>query len=383
MFLDLDELEPRSDGTKENVMNSPVEDQNESVIGRDNLLLVLEASNDMERSTEIPSFEGMVEDMPDSFLGVQHEFNTLKRSYDDEEELVILDPIVDSEKKVGCSKKRLKRKLLIDHVISIERQAIFDNINNPSQILKPPVFAANTKRRMRQEEQNESVMSGGSFSGLSPTIDKLFQHSKSRKLSASSEVSADLVSPKPASEEDIDSSQTGFQNSEDWFSHRLNLNSDNLRPDVLDMSEQFIPLQDEEYFSDEESPVGNKLEDTAFSAFEFDEDTLLTEEQTKDEQDVLTDENISDDIFCLHVETTVLQSRPRPVNFHHIVGSDCKKLTRKSVARRFLKCLLMQRDSRLTLEQDGSFKEIFLHPGAKNVLEEHVSINEVSMPMEQ
>ena len=377
VLFDLDDRGLQHKITEENLSTPPLQDQDESETCTDNLVLEIDVTvgNAIEESTQTLSFEGMVEapDLPDNLSSLRHDFDSLKRSFDDD--LVVLDPIVNTEKKAESPRKRLKRKLLIDEVIFIERHVIFDNLTNSSKILKQPVLAASTKRRMKQDEQNESKLSNGSFLELSPAIDKLFLHSKSRKFE--SDASADLVSPKPASEQG-DSSQTGFENREDWFGDRFNMNSDNLRPDVLDMSEQFIPLQDDEYSSDEESPVENNLEGSSLSALEYDQDTLLTEEQTEEEQDyILEDENISDDKFCSHVETTVLQSRLQAVNFRQIVGCDCRKLTRKKVARRFLKCLLMQRDARLTLQQDESFKEILLHPGSKNVSEERV--DEVSI----
>ncbi len=354
MLLDLDDnLCPETDQTEDHFVTSPLEDQNEAAIGEDTFVLELDlgAHDDTEENSQTLTFDDETRRLQDNPSQIK-ERRSLKRSFEEQEDVLILDPVDISQMKTQSSRKRLKRKLLIDEVISIDRQVIFNNLSNPSCLLKPPVFAASTKREMKQYERNQSLLSKGSLRELAPPLEKLFFHPKSRKFSHSTDVSGESV--------ERELSQTGFGNNEDLF-------SDNHKPDVLDFSEQFIPLQDVEYSSDEESPVGDGFEDSTLTEFDFEDDTM--EEQT---EETLADENISEDKFCSLVETTVLQSRPEALTFRQVVGSDDGKLTRKTVARRFLKCLLMQRDARLSLEQEGSFEQILLHPGLKHVSEEAV-----------
>ena len=356
MLLDLDDnLCPGPNQTEDHFVTSPLEDQNEAAIGEDTFVLELDlgAHDDTEENSQTLTFDDETRRLQDNPSQIK-ERRSLKRSFEEQEDLLILDPVDISQTKTQSSRKRLKRKLLIDEVISIDRQVIFNNLSNPSYLLKPPVFAASTKREMKQYERNQSLLSKGSLRELAPALEKLFLHPKSRKFSTSADVSGESV--------ERELSQTGFGNNEDLFNHK---------PDVLDFSEQFIPLQDVEYSSDEESPVGSpvgsRFEDSTLTEFDFEDDTM--EEQT---EETLADENISEDKFCSLVETTVLQSRPEALTFRQVVGSDDGKLTRKTVARRFLKCLLMQRDARLSLEQEESFEQILLHPGLKHVSEEAV-----------
>ena len=345
---------------EENDDQNKTEEHREAVVdesvGEDTFLLKLDLSSQesKEENGLKSSFDGKPEDVQnnmakDSHLGVQNERN-VKRSFEELDDILVLEPVKITPKKVQSPRKRLKRNLLIDEVISIEREVIFDNLNNPSQLLKPPVFSSSTKREMKQNERNHSLLSKGSFFELSPALDRLFLNSKSRKFSTISDNSSESLIQDTKNCQNA--SETSFENNESLFA---NLNGTQHKPDEIDISEQFIPLQDGEYSSDEESPIGDKTR----TAFDFD-----TEDQL---EDTLVDENITKDKFCSLVETTVLQSNPEAVSFRQVVDSDGKKLTRKTVARRFLKCLLMQRDSRLTLAQEKSFGKILLHPGAKHV----------------
>jgi hypothetical protein len=366
VLLDLDDdLHPEENQTGEHCLTPPLEDPNETAVTEDTLVLELGQISSFGEETEPRELQ---DSLSKSRLDFEKEEHSLKRSFEDQEDVVILDPVEITPKKAQSSRKRLKRKLLIDEVISIDRGVIFDNLSNPSRLLKSPVVTASTKQRMKQNERNQSLLSNGSFLELSPALDKLLLDSKSRKCSTSADVSGKTVHLKPASEQERELSQTGFENNEDLFGNDFDMNDDSLKQDELDLSEQFIPLQDVEYSSDEECPDGNRFE-YATNEFDFDPDTLTTEDQM---EETLTDENISEDKFCSFVETTVLHYRPQAVKFQQVLPSDGGRLTRKTVARRFLKCLLMQRDARLSLEQDGSFKEILLHPGLKHVSEEAV-----------
>ena len=355
-MLDLDvDLHP-----EECCVTSPLKHRNETTITEDALVLELDldAPDDMEENNQTGECRDL-QDTP-SISPLDKEEQSLKRSLEDQEDVVILDPVEISQKKGYSPRKRHKRKLLIDEVISIDRQVMYDNMSDPSRFLRMPDFAARSKKQMKQDERNQTLLTKGFILELSPALDKLFLQSKCRKFSTSSNVSSETAGPSQASEQEP--GQTGFENNEDLSGNRFNGNNDRNQPDDLDLSEQFIPLQDTEYSSDEECPLGNRLKGNTLSEFDFADNTLTMEEQAEE----IVDENISDDKFCSFVETTVLRSRPDAVAFRHVVGKDDGKLTRKTVARRFLKCLLMQRDARLSLEQKDSFQEILLHPGLKH-----------------
>ena len=360
MLLDLDlDLRAEADGY---CVTSSLEEREEATVTEDNLFVELDfdGNDETEENSQLSSLEDeILQDNPSS--SQLDEEQSLKRSFEEQEDVVILDPVDMSQRKSNSSRKKLKRKLLIDEVICVDRQVMYDNMNNPSPFLKTPDFAARTKRRMKQKERNRSLLSRRSAFELSPALDELFLGSKRRTLSTSSNVSSEVASPKPASEQET--SLAGFENNEDLFLNQCSRNDENHKPDELDLSEQFIPLQDVEYSSDEECPFENSPPEN-MNEFDF---ALTREEET---EEVIVDENISDDKFCSSVESAVLQSRPHPVSFRQIVGRDGGNLTRKTVARRFLKCLLMQRDARLSLAQEGSFQEVFLHPGLKHATEE-------------
>ncbi|XP_028402064.1 double-strand-break repair protein rad21 homolog isoform X2 [Dendronephthya gigantea] len=292
--------------------------------------------------------------------------NILKRSFEGNtglDEHLILDPIENTQK-VPSSRKRHKRKLVIDEVISIEREVIFNNINNPSQLVTSPVFGPKTKRRLKELDRSHSLQANGSVLELSPALDKLFvMNSSCRKFSTSNVGTDGTDCSKPASEPCESLNENDIKQKKDLLGETSNHDDeDAVKSDEHDIFSQFIPLQDVDYSSDEDSPRPG--DDNFQCGLVFDQ---IAEENTVENMDqALEDENISEDKFCSHVEATVLESQPEPVELRHAVGSDGKKLTRKTVARRFLKCLLMQRDARLSLEQDVSFGEILLHPGSKH-----------------
>lgn len=239
----------------------------------------------------------------------------------DDMEGIVLDPIVESPSK-RC-RKSLKRKLLIDSEISISREEIFDQISNTSRLCGTPVIAPRTKRKMKQINDVHTLFLLHSYNKpLAPCLQKMLRCSRKNN---SASISSNLL------EEEI-----AFGTNED---------------DEDDFDSVFIPLRDVEYSSDEED-----ADQKSFPAFIEDAAIEETSEQVED---------ISHDEFCSFVETTVLKSHPDPVNLQQVVSNGT--LTRKNVARKFLKCLLMQRDARLNLHQVSHFSEIYLYLGNKHV----------------
>lgn len=289
-----------------------------------------------------------------------------KRSLEDPNDIVILDPVPTSQTKLHCSRKRRKHRLLIDEVIAFDRAVLFDNVKNSSQFVKLPVFAPSTKQEMKRIERDHLLLSKASAFELSPALHKLFPDFKSRKLSNSADATKPITSFE--SEQDLlgnqssgNGSETAIGNGRDWLENRFDQNDERLNQNEL--FDDFIPLQDVEYSSDEETHDCECKANNAFAPYEFDSYERLGES--------LENEDISEDRFCSYVETVVLKAQPEAVKFHQVAGiGGGKKLSRKTVARRFLKCLIMQRDTRLSLEQESSFADILLRPGLKHVSKE-------------
>ena len=244
----------------------------------------------------------------------------------DDMEGIVLDPIVESPSK-RC-RKSLKRKLLIDSEISISRDEIFDQISNASRLCGTPVIAPRTKRKMKQINDVHALFLLRTYNKpLAPCLQKMLQCSRKNLASISSNLFEEEVA---------------FGTNED---------------DEDDFDSVFIPLRDVEYSSDEEDADQKSFPD-ASTCPAFIEDAAI--EETSEQV-----EDISHDEFCSFVETTVLKSHPDPIDLQQVVSNGT--LTRKNVARKFLKCLLMQRDARLHLHQASHFSEIYLYPGNKHV----------------
>lgn len=279
----------------------------------------------LESEDETPEVKDAHHEVP--LLEVQLD----KYTSGEDDDLFILDPVVKTPVKLPKpSRKSLKRKLLIDQEISIDREVIFEQINNTRELSREPVIAPRTKRRMKQSAHNDvhSLFLVSSLNEpLAPCLQSNFHCCSVHKNSTSS---------RPPIEEDASSCDSN-DNEEDFNSI-------------------FIPLYDVDYSSDEDEPT-NSFPGEVHCSTSSDDKGLLSPEQ---------DEDISQDDFCKLVETTVLKSHSCPIDFHSIVCSG-SSMRKKDVARRFLICLLMQRDSRVRLEQSSQFSDISLYPGAKYV----------------
>lgn len=272
---------------------------------------------------------------------VEPSFEIPKTNYnsDEESEVFELAPIAEV-KLPKPSRKAYKRKLLIDEEISIDRQAFFDQLKDTSTLRAKPVFAPRAKRRMVHptDDVQSLFLAIPMNKPLAPCLENIFQCSPVKKKSNSKSFCEDEIA---------------VENTEKY-------------EDEEDFNAVFIPLHDDDYSSDEEETGVVAMDTMQYYMPEENQEANCT---TNDEAELDFDqeEDISHDEFCSFVETTVLKSRPNPVQLDRVVCSGPSRPSRKSVARRFLKCLLMQRDARVRLEQESNLSHIYLHPGAKYV----------------
>lgn len=291
-----------------------------------------------ENETDVPKFIlELDEEMPE--VERSPELHHVEQILDFEMEnshandMIILDPVMKMPTKP--MRKSLKRKLLIDSEISIDREEYFDQIKNVSILCGPPAMAPGTKCQMKQITCNVQslFLLHTPDKSLWPHLHKMLQCSPAKKNSTSSNLSEEVIALSGTNENDEEN-----------------------------FGSVFIPLQDVEYSSDEDEVVDifhedqqSCIEDIVLVSTEQNEDAVS--ESSEQEEDILHDK------FCSFVETTVLKSHPDPINFQQVVSNSTP--TRKNVARKFLKCLLMQRDARLQLHQASHFSEIYLYSGNK------------------
>lgn len=272
----------------------------------------------------------------------------LKRSFGEREDGtdVILESIESINKNVRSPRKKLKRTIFIDVETSLNREVIVDNIAHPERHLSEPKFATPRKKLMKEEGNTASLLAKSFNREMTPTLNKLFCSNFHLKQSKDS---LQTFTDESALPEDC----TDFNN-------LSNVNETIAQEEGVALSQEFIPLHDEEYSSDEEcswSRTYEKNEELGVSS--------LNNTLTMDD-DAIFDENISKDRFCSFVETKIQNAPSNEVTFQQIVGSNVVKLSRKIVAQRFLRCLIMQRDSRLTLNQEESFGVITLKPPSEH-----------------
>lgn len=285
-----------------------------------------------------------------------------------EAEAFVLEPVEIVQKK---KRSRRKRKLIVDDEKILATEAIKSQLSDTSDIVKPATLAPPTKRRMKLKISStvEKLFDlPGTESFASPVV-SAFMRNLTKEVNGESDTTEseekmDIDEPEIArEEEDVSGIYEGSKRSSVSFAN-IEANETVLPEEPVDhaLENYERPLEEEEPFLasgvEDIYPNKDELEDNEL------EQELVASQSNEGQQSSETSEQFENRRWTkrtqqlLHTLKREFQKKDT-VNFGNLVH----KSSRKQVAYKFYSCLLLSKESSITVNQKKPFGDISISKG--------------------
>jgi len=293
-------------------------------------------------------------------------------------EAVALEPV---EVTVGKEKrKKRKRKLVVDNEKIIQRDQMKKQIESYDDLVKAAVVAPPTRWRMSALDVTAKMLFDRpiSFKSKKARLEELYKAHQTTKIPE------DLIIPSSQEDEEVQlEDPTEILREADENSTNL----PELTVENTEIQETILPEeQDEERFEppidDIPPPMDIDMENpdqendiTVPPPFQLDvtEKTInetvneSSAKETEDEEPEAEKTDQQDKRWTKRTQQTLnllektLKKKSAPVNFKDLT----KKCNRKQATHRFYTLLTLSKEKCITVEQDGLFADILIHPGER------------------